>query len=496
MTQIGNEPAGFTQTYPVPLNELARLQALAELKVLDTPAEESFDAVVRQAARICETPIALISFVDHDRQWFKARFGFETHETPRHMAFCTHAILDHQLLEVPQALADLRFAENPLVTGQPGIRFYAGVPLVTHDGFALGTLCVMDREPRELNEPQRESLRDLASLVSALLDSRKTAAEATQLGLILNQAFDEILVLYPGSQHIQYANAKALANLGYRLSELQKMTVGGMGEDYPLDTLMALHRLGENADRAPLVFDAVHTRKDGSTYAVEVRATVSASPVAPQIILLANDISARKQAEDTLRRQATFDPVTGLSNRQNFESTLSSAMHRVRREGGSLALVMIEIDRLTEIRHSYGQQTADKVLAEFAARLKECTASKDRVAHLGGDEFVILLEDVADAIVVPALAMAILRNLEPCFSWEQSQIALSASVGAVYFAGGEEKMVALLDRADAAVNIAFLTGTHHHVIPLSSDGAAVIRVRSAEPPVGGAAHFPQIRSQS
>src|SRR5207342_3203122 len=122
------------------------------------------------ASQLCSTPLALITFVDSDRQRFRSRIGTSLTETPRDVAFCAHAILGNDVMEVPDAAADARFAENPLVTDDPHVRFYAGAPLVTPDGFAIGTLCVLDRRPRELTEEQKDALRVLARQVMAQLE--------------------------------------------------------------------------------------------------------------------------------------------------------------------------------------------------------------------------------------------------------------------------------------------------------------------------------------
>lgn len=160
----------------VPENEDARLRALRALNVLDSLPEYEFDALVRVAALVCGVPISLVSLVDHDRQWFKANVGLEgVTETPRTQAFCAHAILDDSLLEVVDAKEDPRFADNPLVTEAPHIRFYAGAPIKTGDGLAIGTLCVIDYQPRQLTQTQQVILLNLAKVVTKALESRLAA---------------------------------------------------------------------------------------------------------------------------------------------------------------------------------------------------------------------------------------------------------------------------------------------------------------------------------
>lgn len=145
-----------------PADEATRIDTLRALNILDTSSEERFDRLTRLAKRLFGVPIALISLVDADRQWFKSCLGLESRETPREVSFCGHAILQNDIFVIPDAILDSRFSDNPLVTGVPHIRFYAGCPLTVPNGSKLGTLCIIDREPREFGAEDKALLRDLA----------------------------------------------------------------------------------------------------------------------------------------------------------------------------------------------------------------------------------------------------------------------------------------------------------------------------------------------
>ncbi|AJC23594.1 hypothetical protein RO07_23350 [Pandoraea pulmonicola] len=156
-----------------PDDEAARLAALRRYDILDTPPEPAFERIVRLASHVLGAPISLVSLIDESRQWFKARQGLDTVQTPRSMAFCAHAILSDEVLVVPDARADRRFADNPMVTGEPNIRFYAGAPLRTPEGHRLGTLCVIDRRPRTLDDEKRALLADLSAIAVDALELRR-----------------------------------------------------------------------------------------------------------------------------------------------------------------------------------------------------------------------------------------------------------------------------------------------------------------------------------
>ncbi|MBD0267725.1 MAG: GAF domain-containing protein [Cyanobacteria bacterium Co-bin8] len=161
----------------VPTQEAARLEALRQYRILDTPSEQAYDDITALAAFICDVPIALISLVDSDRQWFKSKVGLNVDETSRDVSFCAHAILSENIMIVKDTLQDERFGNNPLVTCAPNIRFYAGVPLRTPESHLIGTLCVIDHQPRELSEHQITTLEALARQVVMQLELKRTSAQ-------------------------------------------------------------------------------------------------------------------------------------------------------------------------------------------------------------------------------------------------------------------------------------------------------------------------------
>jgi signal transduction histidine kinase len=194
---------------PLPDDERKRLTALRDMEILDTAAEEAFDRFTRLAANLLGVPIALVSLIDEFRQWFKSRHGLEAEETPRDWAFCAHAILDDAILVVDDARLDPRFADNPLVTGAPDIRFYAGAPLRTRDNIKIGTLCVIDREPRDGLSPEHSAI--LADLADAVVNQ-----------IYLHKVSMEL-------DHARKAQAQFVANVSHELRTPLTSIKGSLG---------------------------------------------------------------------------------------------------------------------------------------------------------------------------------------------------------------------------------------------------------------------------
>jgi len=186
-------------------NEQARLAALRRYAVMDTPPEEAFDRLVQMASRTLGAPAALMTLLDADRQWFKASVGWDAEETPREFAFCGHNLMDTDVLVVPDLTADARFADNPYVAGDPGLRFYAGAPLCTPDGFILGSICVLDTAPRTLTSADVETLQDLAALAVEELERR--TVHSYRQGLL--ESITDAFVAVDTNWRCLYVNARA-----------------------------------------------------------------------------------------------------------------------------------------------------------------------------------------------------------------------------------------------------------------------------------------------
>ncbi|RZI67776.1 MAG: GAF domain-containing sensor histidine kinase [Variovorax sp.] len=213
-----------SSAFPPPPDEARRLQALRRLKVLDTLPESLFDDIVLLASEICGTPIALISLIDTDRQWFKARRGLDATQTHRDHAFCAHAIIrPSQVMTVPDALQDSRFASNPLVLGDPNIRFYAGAPVLTPEGDALGTVCVIDTVPRDLDPAQEAALQALARQTSALLQAREATLRRQEENETLQRKITAALA-DDDEAHASFRQSQRLAMVG--------QLTGGIAHDF------------------------------------------------------------------------------------------------------------------------------------------------------------------------------------------------------------------------------------------------------------------------
>jgi PAS domain S-box-containing protein len=287
----------------IPTNpeEVHRLRALRDVNLLDTPAEERFDRITRLAARLFDAPIALVSLVDADRQWFKSRVGLDAAQTERSISFCTYAIAQDDIFLVEDALQDPRFADNPLVTGEPGIRFYAGFPLAAHDGSRLGTLCIIDRKPRRFDAGEQAQLRDLGNIAAnevaavelnwALQRQRDSEAGMRALlehipeGVLMLDVGGTILWVNPAAERIFIAPAAQL--IGRAAPSL-------LAEDP--------QKLIANSGLINLTpYESIGRRGDGTPFPVEFTVNRLILSGEKRMVAVVRDISRRRAADDRTR---------------------------------------------------------------------------------------------------------------------------------------------------------------------------------------------------
>jgi diguanylate cyclase (GGDEF)-like protein/PAS domain S-box-containing protein len=578
-----------------PRDESARLEALRRYQILDTSAEQAFDDLTRLASLLCDTPMAVMSLIDENRQWFKSRVGIEIAETPRAVAFCAHTIQQHESLVVPDAARDDRFRNNPFVKAKDGIRFYAGVPLITPDGHAIGTLSVMDRKSRQLEARQLDALRALARQaekqlevrvyvdrlartiqeretverrlreanqftseiidgaaqgivvydrsfryvvwnrfmeeltgmpskhvlgnnamqlfphvrgqgIHALLDralagekvssesyrfeipqtgrvgwvngtygphrnasgeitgvigvirdvsetmraqEAQTAAEAKFRGLV-EQSLVGIYVIQDG--RFQYVNPKLAEIIGYTPDEVlafESVLDVVVEEDHPIVKENIRKRLEGESKTVRYSFRAM--RKDGEQVELEVHGAATEYLGRPAIIGTLLDITDRKRAEAQIVYHAYHDPLTELPNRMLFMERLRLQLAQAKRQNRRLSIVYFDLDRFKFVNDTLGHSVGDEFLQTVATRLKGLVREMDTVARVGGDEFVILIPDVARAEDISVIAQKLLNSVARPLQVEGRALQITASAGVSTYPADGEDAETLLRNADTAM---------------------------------------------
>jgi len=301
---------------PWPVNEVERLQLLHALRILDTDPEPLLDRLTRLLAHTLGTPIALVSLIDEHRQWFKSRVGLEVSETPREIAFCAHAILQSEPLVIADASQDERFADNPLVTGAPHIRAYAGAPILTQDGLAIGTLCAIDTRPREFTEAELQILHDFASLVAREIHLRETMLltqsqlsraderlmeSETRYRSIFELASVGLAIVAPDGTW-QSVNDPLCQIVGYKADELLKMTFQDIShpDDLHGDLKLLQKLISGELDSYHLEKRYLHRKGHAVWISLSVSKKTSSSGGLEYFIAVIRNIQARKEAEEEL----------------------------------------------------------------------------------------------------------------------------------------------------------------------------------------------------
>ncbi len=424
---------------PKPLNEGARLKTLA---AYDTIVDPSFDRLVALAARVLETPVALVSLVGRDTQFFIAKVGIELCETGREVSFCVHALGGHEALIVRDTTQDPRFEFNPLVVGEPHIRFYAGAPLVGFSGDVIGTLCVMDFKARpEFSNAQTETLRDIAALVMQQMELHRlrrieqAAHQAQnalrtseqQFRLLVGSVTDYALYMLSPTGMITSWNEGAQRIKGYMADEV-------IGEHLSIFCTNEQRMLGEPTrslstavEQGRFEEDAWRVRKDGSLFWANI-VVVPIYGGAGELIGFAKvtrDISERRNSEERLYRLAHFDSLTQLPNRFSMHSKLEEFLE----SNPAVTVLMLDLDEFKDVNDTLGHAAGDFLLKEAGSRIQACVADRGIVGRLGGDEFAVILPGLADPLAVSETCRQLIAAFRAPFRWEEEEVYVVPCIG-------------------------------------------------------------------
>lgn len=449
---------------PLPANENQRLAALKKYDILDTEPETAFETLVHLACYICQVPIAAIGLIDENRYWIKAISGVNVPEIPREITFCSHTILQDGTLVVPDTTQDDRFFDCPLVTMEPYARFYAGVPLTTSDGYRLGTLCVIDRIPRELNGEQQHALGVLADNVMANLELRLSHKLARQhireqkLAAAIFNAASEALIVTDSDNRIISVNPAFTVMTGYTSDDVvgrnpNILSSGRQDKDFYQKMWQSLnatgHWDGELWDK----------RKNGELFAEYLSINVLYLDDGTKLhFAIFSDITEKKQANELIWKQANFDHLTHLPNRRLFQDRLEQEVKIGRRSGQLVALLFIDLDHFKEVNDSLGHDVGDQLLGQVADRINQCVREADTVARMGGDEFTVILLQINDPIYIGKVAENIIRKISQPFIIGTKELNISASIGIVTCPKDGDEAGQLLKKADVAMYSAKTAG--------------------------------------
>ncbi|WEK03256.1 MAG: EAL domain-containing protein [Candidatus Devosia phytovorans] len=408
-------------------DETNRLEALEKLQIDNRP-EAEFDHIVQFAAAIFGAPTALISLVEDERQIFKARIGLDESETARDASFCAHTIQSDQVLVVPDARLDDRFRDNPLVTGEPFIRFYAGAPLITESGHRLGSVCVIDKDPRQgLSSDQKRWLSGLARIAMDHFE-RKRLDRTRRAAMSLAGTTPDAIIAADAEHRITFWNAAAEkifeipreAAVGRRFSSLLT----------PSDWARfkrALSKARSAGRSVGAVLKVAGQKGGGGSFSAELSLATWKDEDQWRFGVILRDIGEREAEQNRLRYLTHFDPLTDLPNRTYFSERIEELLST----RTAFSVYKIGLDRFKQVNGSLGLDAGDALLQEVSKRVLAASASTGIVARLGSDEFGVLWPRSDDLNKATGFSAKLLAGLMPSFSLNGVSVHVSASIGIV-----------------------------------------------------------------
>jgi len=436
--------------FPIPSDEEDRLACLGSYDVLGTAPEPEYDRIINLAADIFDVPICVISIIGAEEQWLKGRLGLDAEKTPRHVSFCTHTILTDEPLVILDASKDDRFRENPSVTEDPGMKFYAGAPLINSEGVRLGAFCVVDYVARPaFGELEQRLLAKFASIVSSILDARRTVrkdfaissfAEATGLALLTADV----------SGNITFWNEAACHMFGYGRTE-------ALGQ--PLDIIMpdrfrAGHRTklarlaaGGTSSLSGKSVEVIAAHRDGHEFPAELAISIWQGRAGLEFGAHIQDITIRRAREAELHHLAHHDDMTGLLNRIGFRICIEEAL----RNDGAATVLLLDLDGFKSVNDTLGHSVGDALLQTVAVRMAARVQGGDTLGRIGGDEFALLVSSGGDLLAAGAMAQRLLDAFAEPFQVAGHDLQIGTSIGIAVAPLHASESDELLIRADLAL---------------------------------------------
>jgi diguanylate cyclase (GGDEF)-like protein len=485
------EKQGGAVSYPLPPKEEERIARLLGYEILDTEDDPRLDRLTQLAAFLCDVPVAMISLVDRTRQWFKSVYGLPFQEMPREESFCTHAILEpEKIFVVPDTTKDPRFATNPLVTESPFIRFYAGVPLVTEDHLPLGTFCVVDFTPKELNGHQLETLRRLSQIAMDLIEVHRSNTKLGRLLHLEKEVYSRLLrssaELVTGSptfdEALNFLMNHLDEQLGWLSARIRNMQSGGATGIYynksiPPDPEIPL--IWQRIDSTPRHTSQARTsvefistaplRTEYSYLSVPVRVRNRLAALIELIYpdhrkvesriqeifdLMASNlaiVAERELALVDLQYQATHDHLTGAANRSVIMSGIEQALRECDPLRPDSIVLFFDIDGFKEVNDNFGHEKGDHLLIEITRRLDTVRRSNDLLGRLSGDEFVLVARGIDVENGLAPLLERLQSTLSSPFMIGDLEIKVNASIGCAVIAEPDLTVNELMRRSEEAM---------------------------------------------
>jgi diguanylate cyclase (GGDEF)-like protein/PAS domain S-box-containing protein len=439
---------------PSLINEEARLAALREYDLTPLTCDESFDHIINLATQLFFVPIATLTIVEHEFQFHVARKGVEASCADRAVSFCAHAIGQDDLLVVNDAALDDRFYDNPLVLGEPYIRFYAGVPIRAPCGSPIGTLCIIDTKPRPrgLNRFERNNLCGLAKIAQDKLEVRRleTAQKEGQQRFqqIAANSPDGIICIDPRGR-IAFWNGASERIFGYSageaIGETLDLIVPRYGARNSPQLLRALHYCERKLLGGTLALQA--RRKDKTELSIDLSLSKWSEGGSTYFGAIVRDTTARRLSENRLHRLAHFDTLTDLPNRAALRKFVDDILQS-KRAG---AMLILNLDRFKYINDTLGHDAGDLMIKAVANRLRQGVRASDFVARTGGDEFALFLPDVTEAHVAGDIADVAMTAIGQLFKAGDTLTPVSVSVGIALCPQDASNEAELLICADLAL---------------------------------------------